>query len=289
MIPIASVIIPTAPAHLQIAEDALRSAYAQTVPVEVIQVIDHNKEGAAKTRNKGAVQAKAPFLVFLDADDLLMPDFVERCLGRYKRGGFVFTDWVEDGEKCGVEPCDLWLPLHIYHYITTLIPTVMFEQLGGFDETLPALEDIDFYLKARFSGWQSWYCPGTLWHYRRAKGISNTNKKTQSQALVAESVETTRLILEKRYAEDTRFMANCCGKTPIPGDDQPGDILVEALYAPQKQRGTKTGRIYPRAGFGDLLKVDPKDAHASPKLWKIVPDTISVSPDVSAVLRLARR
>lgn len=253
-------------------------------------MIDHKREGAAVMRNRGAQQAKTPFLVFLDADDLLMPDFVERCLNRYQKGGFVYTDWVEDGEYCGVEPCQRWLPLHIYHYITTLIPTVMFQQLGGFDESLPALEDIDFYLKARFSGWSSWHCPGGLWHYRRSKGISNTNKKTQSQAVVTESVETTRLILEKRYAERTRFMAaTCCGKTIIPGEDHPTDILVEALYAPQKQRGPKTGRFYPRAGFGDTLKVDPKDAAAAPRLWRIVPDTVSVSPDVQSVLRLARR
>ena len=45
-----------------------------------IRVIKQENQGVAATRNRGAMLAKGPFLSFLDADDRLRPEFVERLL-----------------------------------------------------------------------------------------------------------------------------------------------------------------------------------------------------------------
>lgn len=67
----------------------------------------------------------------------------------------------------------------------------------------------------------------------------------------------------------------CCGDSaPIdiePLAGQPGDVLVAAVWMGNRiERGRITGRVYPRAGNGALLYIDPRDQQAAPHLWRLV-------------------
>ena len=42
-----------------------------------IRVIDKENEGVAKTRNRGIVLAKGEYIVFIDNDDFIAPDYLE--------------------------------------------------------------------------------------------------------------------------------------------------------------------------------------------------------------------
>jgi len=93
---LASIIIPVAPFHLDLAQRAVKSAEAQTKTVEIIVVEDKEQRGAAWARNKGIEKASAPFTIFLDADDEIQTEFVEKTviqwLQREHELTYVYTD-----------------------------------------------------------------------------------------------------------------------------------------------------------------------------------------------------
>lgn len=59
---------------------AVRSVQGQTTPCEIIQAKDVHGMGAAVTRNHGLALVQTPWTAFLDSDDELDPDHVEKLL-----------------------------------------------------------------------------------------------------------------------------------------------------------------------------------------------------------------
>lgn len=110
--PLVSVVIPA----YRCAETlplSINSALAQDVPLEILVIDDcpdapvdhvmeqyrndprvvylHNPEnlGAAETRNRGISMAKAPYVAFLDADDIWRPGKLKKQLEALERTGYV--------------------------------------------------------------------------------------------------------------------------------------------------------------------------------------------------------
>src|SRR4029453_13599033 len=187
--PVVSIIIPVGPGHAETLVDALDSVQAQTMPGwECIVVNDGSMpapetrqahpwarfygtgdvddvtkpRGAGHARNTGLRYATAPFTVFLDADDVLHPRFLEETLKAYD-GKYVYTDWATlteanriDGEveTHTVEEYDAQKMLAgLRHAVTALVPTDWLRAVGGFDEGLPCFEDWDLYCKLAISGY----------------------------------------------------------------------------------------------------------------------------------------
>lgn len=120
--PLVSVIVPVGPRHTRTVLDALDSIQNQTFRHwEVIVVNDTEDElpwvhswarvtgprmfgakgGAATARNRGLGLVRAPFVLFLDADDYLHPDALRAMYDTIQdTGGFVYSDWFvgETGE-----------------------------------------------------------------------------------------------------------------------------------------------------------------------------------------------
>jgi len=114
--PVVSVIIPVGPGHWEYLIDALDSLEAQTFRQwEVIVVNDTGKDvpanlretypyviwwhtkkrGAGRARNIGVKKARAPFLLFLDADDYLEASCLELMLEAWKEGeAIIYSDYV---------------------------------------------------------------------------------------------------------------------------------------------------------------------------------------------------
>lgn len=59
---------------------AVASVEAQTVPCKIIVQEDVDRSGAATTRTRGLSQVDTPWTAFLDSDDELDPDHVEKLL-----------------------------------------------------------------------------------------------------------------------------------------------------------------------------------------------------------------
>lgn len=291
---LATAVIPVSPKHQDsgIYEDAIQSVRNQTLPTEFITIFDTEGRGAAYARNMGTQQVTTPFVIYLDADDVLKPSFVEDCLKVYERGTYVYSDWVINGAVIRTPDCLMPFDAGMQHVVTTLLPVAAWRSTDGFDETLDTLEDEDFYTKLHAYGWCGVRCSEPLIVYRRHHGASLVNKDHVALDTMRERVAEKQALFHQRYRRYAN-MADCgciskSNKTQIGGARQPNDVLVEALYTPQKVQGAMTGRLYPRAGLGKPLWVHIDDAKSRPDMFRIISENpVTVSPDAMTVKRLA--
>lgn len=286
----ADIIIPVGPYHTELAREAVNSARAQTIPCNVIRIDDTEGRGAAWARNAGARQGCSPFLVFLDADDILHPQFVEHTLNAYRARSYVFTDWrtYDDRVRYAVDTTNFF-KVGMYHIITTLLPRSAFEAVGGFQEGLPALEDEDLYYQLQVAGICGVRCAEPLVWYRRQHGRGMVNSVFHGESKRQQAVDKMDAYFTHRYGKYRRltYMCSCQDKKAAPqptNQQEDGLVLARALYTPQREVGPVSGRKYPRTGLGYEIWVDPRDAEARPDKWEVIPqiDTPSVE-DVRAM------
>lgn len=168
--------------HAHFLETALRSTLTQTVPPDEVIVVDdgshdHPEEvtgcfptvrlirqpnaGLAAARNTGWRAATSELVVFLDADDRLLPDAVRRNLERlvaspdagFAYGAYVNVD-ASNGHVTDVHfvPAVDGYPTFLRGNPIGMHATVMYRRarldaVGGFDPGLRACEDYDLYLR----------------------------------------------------------------------------------------------------------------------------------------------
>jgi glycosyltransferase involved in cell wall biosynthesis len=75
-----TVCVPTIPSREHLLRRAIESVSDQTVRCGVSIALDGDGDGAATTRNRAWRNAETEWVAFLDDDDELRPEHVERCL-----------------------------------------------------------------------------------------------------------------------------------------------------------------------------------------------------------------
>ena len=123
--------------------------------------------GACVCRNQGVQKAKGDFLIFLDSDDLLMPECIEQRLAFIQRNldlDFCVYQGEAFGEGTGGQnrPFSAFslsgdLDRFLFHDLPWEITSPIwrrtsFERLGGFDERLPSWQDVELHIRAIISG-----------------------------------------------------------------------------------------------------------------------------------------
>jgi glycosyltransferase involved in cell wall biosynthesis/predicted flap endonuclease-1-like 5' DNA nuclease len=237
--PLVSVVIPVGPGHEKEVRNALDSLESQTLRQwEAICVFDNwdgdvkkisdledvlsdlevaypfvrtivNKDphkGAGWARNKGAAAARAPFLLFLDADDWLSQNAIEKLYSAWKAtGGIVYSDYVgkavieeryakelqDSGRllsynqrtheavmryksaeydcaraQAQPDPKDMY----IWNLISSFVPRSWHIAVGGFDERMPSWEDWDYWIRMARAGYCFYRVPEQLVVYRFTTG-----------------------------------------------------------------------------------------------------------------------
>lgn len=288
-----TIVIPVGPGHgaTGIFHDAIESANAQTLPCDVIVQHDKAGRGAAWSRNTAMRKVKTDFVVYLDADDLLDPAFVEQTVKHWKPGRYVYTDYRVNGILREVPAVLNPWEAGQQHITPTLLPTAAWRAVGGFDETLDTLEDEDFYRKLHAYGWCGIRCPGAWIEYRRKQGNSRVNQDRHDFDRVWQRVQEKAALFERRYQN---FMGcGCKDNAPQMPQDSAGDkpsanmVLAKALYSPMRKMGPVSGTIYPRQALGAVMWVDMDDVAAAPDWWqKVAENPVNVSPDIDRVRRL---
>jgi len=292
MKPIATIYVPYAHYHTDIRLRAIESAERQTVKCKVFSGLSLHTP--AHFRNT-AKFADTPFICFLDADDTIAPTFIEECLHTYQQGTYVYTAWQEGERTMHPRECNPYLAHDFddgrgriggYHLVTTLYPTKLFKALGGFDDTLKGMEDVDFYMRSQLNGVCGVLCDKPLLNYN-GEGI------TRSKAFreLSNYEDLRRSIIERNGGIEK--MGGCCGvvgggsEANLVGA-QPGDIAVQTLYAPSTQYGRATGRYYPRPLFmGQVIMVSPADVEVMPEFFRRVESLRELAPTREVALKEA--
>ena len=130
-----------------------------------IKYLYQENHGVSHARNRGLEISRGKFIAFLDSDDRWVPQKLGRAkefIDRYPDIYIFHTDeiWYKGGrllnqKKKHKKPSGYAylkaLPLCCIGMSTAVVKRELFEKIGLFDESLPACEDYDFWLRATHS------------------------------------------------------------------------------------------------------------------------------------------
>jgi glycosyltransferase involved in cell wall biosynthesis len=236
-----------------------------------VRYVRQENRGAAAARNAGLAHSRGQYLLFLDADDRLLAGAAEtglRALGEDRSLAFAVgacRDIGPGGEALGVPDQVL---VHRDHYMALLRScfilsgsSVLFsrwclERVGGFDESFPAGDDYDLYLRIarRFE--------------IRCHGAVITEYRRHADSLTSDRAVTLRGELAALRAQKPALRGGAERAALKAGRRRAraahGEALRRQLVA-RAQAGDRSGAL---RGAGTLLRRDPAGlARAIANLW----------------------
>lgn len=301
--PVYSIIIPVGPGHEGYLEDALDSVEAQSDKrwecivvwnmdngvmfdndtIDRIHfaypfvkfVVANQKYGAGYARNVGVKHSRGKYLVFLDADDYLQPQFLEftrKFLEHYDLY-WVYTDLYTQADKLEYFETFEWDTDRLWRSgimaVTCLYKREHYDAVGGFDEENNR-EDWDFHLRLANAGFCGTRLGLPLFTYRQRLGYRREYRKVATTA--DESAALKKIDVERLHnsfdKEKLRMACGSCRKVeiePVSHDDRitmnytghvPNVLKTDITF-----KGPVTGETY-RSERGRMIGVHPQDADA---------------------------
>ena len=194
---------------------------------ERISVHRQERSGPSAARNRAIAQTHGTYVCPLDADDLLLPTFLERmgdALARDSDAGFAYTDaWTLDDATGRIRrasakayqrppepsPADAAAFLRVlldrnFVYGCALIRRSVLERVGGYTEELPCAEDYELWLRIVAHGFRAVKVDGRLAIYREGQTASNSGdaiRTASAQVLTYERVAASYPIEEAVRSE----------------------------------------------------------------------------------------
>jgi glycosyltransferase involved in cell wall biosynthesis len=162
-------------------------------------------KGPSVARNMGGNQVKAPLLIFLDADDYLLPDYMEYTLHEFSPSTFIYTDWYsDDGSPHQLKDFDEEKNrVKGIAPVTFLHETDVFRKVR-FDESLDGWEDWDYTIGIAAIGCCGYRLPEPLFIYRTLSGSRREDSFGMIDTLLPE--------IRKKWKETPMGCRGCGGR-----------------------------------------------------------------------------
>jgi glycosyltransferase involved in cell wall biosynthesis len=167
-----------------------------------ITVIDQENCGAAAARNVAFMRCTGTHVLFLDSDDLIEFDHIEKlclALARGKEDSIGFGRWARfndipsgahfinrrtDQDLSGLDwlLADMENALPMLQSGMFLLPRVLLERVGGWDTRLSLIDDFEFFLRVISASGGMMFAPEARLYYR--SGIANSLSRQRSRKAI---------------------------------------------------------------------------------------------------------
>ena len=157
-------------------------------------VINHSNQGLAYSRNAGIATAKGKYILPLDADNKIKPEYIYKALDILEKGNAdivyakpVFFGAIEKKRMFNCMPFNS-KALHFENYIDAcaLYRKEVWVATGGYSENMPfqGQEDWEFWLHAFIKGFKFHFIDEELYYYRIVKNsmIETSTEKDKEDA-----------------------------------------------------------------------------------------------------------
>jgi GT2 family glycosyltransferase len=256
-IPAISVVMPCYNASKHIA-DAIRSALEQTFKDVELIVIDSGSQdssreiiqdfagdkrlmfvpverkdapSAAAARNEGLRRARGEYVKFMDADDVIHPEMLERQLARVqgREDCVASSEWGrfynDDLSTYTPSRQSVWRDMDAREWLVEswmnarpmtqcgmfLLPRPLLERTGGWDEKLTLIDDFEFFTRVLCASQQVLFTPGCPLYYR--SGVTGslsgaTGTKAVESAFLSATAAVDHLLSKRSDARTKKACAN---------------------------------------------------------------------------------
>lgn len=192
-----SIIIPVWGEYYCYLDECLKSVEAQTYKDYEVIVVE-NKTDLPSARNEGIRQAKGEWILPLDVDNKLAPDFLEKTVGVDDIVA-TFQQWFGESDHLFEPSWQLSLEdFKIGNRIDagSLYKKEIWDKVEGYDESMTkGWEDWEFWIRALKAGYHITVVREPLFFYRK-------HGETLAITAVANAAEINKYVREKHYGVD---------------------------------------------------------------------------------------
>ncbi len=191
-------------------------AVARSLLSRRIRIIEQANAGQSASENVAIAAAQGDYFEYLDADDLLAPDKIERqirMLQETEPGCVASGEWgrfYDSPRDASFEPSALWRDLEPIDWLLTawsghlmmhgaawLVPRAVAERAGPWDERLSLINDFDYFSRVLLASNGSKFCVGAKTYYRSGNISSLSGAKSRrawESALLSLELGTMNLL-----------------------------------------------------------------------------------------------
>jgi len=155
-----------------------------------ISVMLPQNVGVARARDFGVKMSTGNLILFVDADDMLAPDFIQQCGKAIAKGAdiaypnMILFDGIPRNKLVtnppSIKPAYL-LGRKTSIPVTSMMWRKVYDNLGGFKTELPLFEDWDFWIRAKCKGYTFKRANTLLWYRQNinSRNHGSTDLKTK--------------------------------------------------------------------------------------------------------------
>lgn len=137
-----------------------------------IKIIHQENGGPSKARNTGILNSEGQYILPLDSDDMISPEYIQTCVNiirKNKNLSPIYCDTNHTGQMNGIEVRPEWSEERLikgpFIVNCSMFSREAFDSCGGYDENMKGWEDYDLWIRMMKKGYVGKRIPKALFNY----------------------------------------------------------------------------------------------------------------------------